>query len=314
MKHVLNKDVQGEFTYVIAPHKDPVLRIDSGDSIEVHTVDCFEGKVTSEKVKPSSVVVAPYVNPLCGPIWVEGAKPGDALRVNVLSIKPVGQYPKGVTSLQNYSGLLGSKATSLIDPWPEIVRMVDITEAGVVWDEDITFSLKPFIGTIGTAQPIVSIDSLTPGSHGGNMDLPDIAPGSTLYLPVRTEGALLCLGDVHACQGDGELCGTAIEMASITKIEVELIKDLPLDIPRLEDKNRIMSIGSSKPLEDAVAMAYNDLLHWMVGSYGFEKYDAYFVLTQAGRVRVGNVVNPLYTVGAWIEKKYLEKKRNRSLV
>ncbi|NMB24292.1 MAG: acetamidase [Firmicutes bacterium] len=309
MKHILNKETQGDYSYGIGPHKDPVLRINSGDSIEVHTLDCFEGRVTSEDVKPSSVAVLPFVNPLCGPIWVEGAEPGDALKVDVLSIKPVGPQPRGVTALQQYFGLLGPKATSLTEPYPEIVRMVDITEEGVVWDEDITFPFEPFIGTIGTAHRVATINSLTPDNHGGNMDLPDIVPGSTLYLPVRAEGGLLYLGDIHACQGDGELCGTAIEMASITDIKVELVKDWHLDWPRLEDENRIMSIGSSKPLEDAVAIAYNDLIHWMVDTYGFDKYDAYFILTQAGRVRVGNVVDPLYTVGAWIEKKYVEKKK-----
>jgi amidase len=306
MRHELTKEIQGEYSYGIGPHKEPVLRIEPGDTVAVHTVDAFEGKITSEDIKPSSIATLPFVNPLCGPIWVDDAKPGDVLAVDVLSIQPVGPQPRGTTCLQKYFGLLSPTASSLSEPFPEIVRRVDVTNEGIVWSEKIVFPYEPFIGTIGTAPRVATINSLTPDNHGGNMDLPDVTIGSTIYLPVRAEGGLLYLGDIHACQGDGELCGVAIEMASLTEIKIDLIKDWSLAWPRLEDEDRIMSIGSSKPLEDAVKIAYNDLVHWMVDSYGFDKWDAYFILTQVGRVRVANVVDPLYTAGAWIEKRYLK--------
>ncbi|NLY29966.1 MAG: acetamidase [Firmicutes bacterium] len=307
MKHELTKEIQGEYSYVIGPYRDPVLTVKSGDTVVAHTVDAFEQKITDESVKPSSIATLPYVNPLVGPIAVEGAEPGDALAVQVISIDPVGPQPRGVTCLQKYFGLLSPTASALSEPFPEIVKMVEVTTEGIVWDEDIVFPYEPFIGTIGTAPKIEAVNSLTPSNHGGNMDLPDVAPGSTIYLPVRADGGLLYLGDVHACQGDGELCGVAIEMPARVEIKVELIKNWTLDWPRLEDENRIMSIGNSKPLEDAVKIAYNDLVHWMVDCYGFDKWDAYFILTQVGRVRIANVVDPLYTAGAWIDKRYLKK-------
>jgi acetamidase/formamidase len=139
------------------------------------------------------------------------------------------------------------------------------------------------------------------------MDLPDIGPGATLYLPVKVEGALLYLGDGHATQGDGELCGVAIEFATTTTITVDVVKGWELTWPRLENDRFIMSIGSARPMEDAARIAYADLVQWMVSKYGFDKWDAYFLLTQAGRVRLGNMVDPAYTIGAGITKEYLGK-------
>jgi amidase len=305
MKYTLTEKNQQKFVYTIGPYAEPVLRIKPGDSVTVETLDAFEGKIVNEQVKPSDVAHIPFVNPLNGPIWVDGAEIGDTLAVKIESIKPRGPQPRGVTCLQRYFGALSPTASGLCEPFPELVRKVEITEAGIIWSDRITFPYEPFVGTIGTSPHTYSYDSLTPDNHGGNMDLPDIAPGSTLYLPVRVEGAMLFLGDCHACQGDGELCGVAIEFPTFTQITVNLIKKWTLDWPRLENPDMIMSIGSARPMEEAARIAYNDLLTWMVKSYGFDKWDAYFILSQVGKVRVGNMVDPKFTVGASISKKYL---------
>jgi acetamidase/formamidase len=238
---------------------------------------------------------------------VEGAEKGDALAVKIHAIKPRGPQPRGTTCLVPYFGGLTStdKTATLQDPLPEIVRKVNVTEEGIKWNDRITLPYEPFIGTIGTAPEIDSINSLTPGNHGGNMDLPDVGPGSTLYLPVQTEGAFLYLGDGHAVQGDGELCGVAIEFPTITTMTLDLVKGWTLNWPRLENEAFIMSIGSARPMEDAARIAYADLVQWMVASYGFDKWDAYLLLTQIGKVRLGNMVDPNYTIGASIAKQYL---------
>jgi acetamidase/formamidase len=137
------------------------------------------------------------------------------------------------------------------------------------------------------------------------MDLPDIGPGAILYLPVHTKGALLYLGDCHATQGDGELCGVAVEQAATVAARVELIKGWSFAWPRLETESFIMTVGSARPLEDAARIAYRELIRWMVADYGFEELDAYLFLTQAGRIRLGNMVDPKYTVGASVLKKYV---------
>ena len=138
------------------------------------------------------------------------------------------------------------------------------------------------------------------------MDLPDMGPGAIAYFPVQHEGAFLYVGDCHGTQGDGELCGVAVEIPSTTTLHVDLIKGWPIHWPRLENEQFIMSIGSARPMEDAARIAYRDLVRWLVADYGFEEHEAYFLLTQAGRVRLGNMVDPKYTLGASLLKKYLD--------
>jgi amidase len=306
-EHYLSEAMQGGYHYTIGPYADPVLRVRPGDTVIVETQDAFEGKILTEDTMPSAVLEVPFLNPQTGPIYVEGAEKGDALAVHIHAIKPRGPQPRGTTCLVPYFGGLTSTGTTatLQEPLPEIVRKVHVTEAGVEWSERITLPYEPFIGTIGTAPQIDSINSLTPDSHGGNMDLPDVGPGCTLYLPVRAEGALLYLGDGHAVQGDGDVCGVAIEFPTETTMTLDLVKGWTLSWPRLENEEFIMSIGSARPLEDAARIAYADLVQWMVDGYGFDRWEAYMLLTQIGKVRLGNMVDPNYTVGASIAKRYL---------
>ena len=160
---------------------------------------------------------------------------------------------------------------------------------------------------IARSPEIESITTLAADSHGGNMDIPDIAPGSITYLPVNSPGARLFIGDAHACQGDGELCGNGVEIASETTIHVDLIKDWQISWPRLENEELIMAIGSARPLEDATRIGYRELVRWMESEYGFERWDAYMILGQCGIVRLGNLVDPKYSVGAAIKKRYLAR-------
>jgi acetamidase/formamidase len=307
MHHTITEERQREFgfSYTIGPYNKPVLEIDPGDTVSVETMDCFEQKLTDESIKASQIAKIPFLNPQNGPILVKGAEPGDALAVHIESIVPRGEQPRGTTCLQRYFGGLSPTSRSLSDPFPEIVRKLHITEKGIVWNKKLTLPYEPFIGTIGTAHLVYSTDTLTPGNHGGNMDLPDIAPGATVYLPVRKEGAYLFLGDCHALQGDGELCGVAVEYPTTATIKVDLVKKWKLEWPLLENDKFIMATASVKPLEEAVRTGYDTLLGWMVDKYGFNKWDAYFLLSQTGKVRVGNVVDPCYTVGVSILKEYL---------
>jgi acetamidase/formamidase len=305
--HHLTEEAQGHYHYTIGPYSEPVLRIKPGDRVTVETLDAFGGKIKDEKTKPSQVLEFPNVNPLNGPIFVEGAEKGDALKIQIQSIKPRGPQPRGTTCLiPLFGGLSGTlKSPTLQEPLPEIVHKVKITEREVSWSNRIRFPYDPFIGTIGTSPELDSINSLTPESHGGNMDLPDVRPGNTIYLPVRVPGARLFLGDCHATQGDGELCGVAIEFPTETTITIDLVKDWTIHWPRIENKDFIMSVGSGRPMEEAAKIAYADLLSWMEASFGFDRYDAYFVLTQIARVRLGNMVDPNYTLAASIGKQYL---------
>ncbi len=305
--HYLTEKIQGKYHYTIGPYAEPVLRVNPGDTVVLETLDATGGKVKNEQTKPSQVMEFPFVNPMNGPIFIHGAEKGDALSVCIRSIKPRGTQPVGKTFLIPYFGGLTStpKNPGLQEPLPEIIHIVEVTEKAIVWNDRIHFPYDPFVGTIGTSPEVDSVSSTIPESHGGNMDLPDVRPGNTLYLPIKVPGALLFLGDCHAAQGDGELCGVAIEFPTETTIELNVVKNWPLQWPRIESKDFIMSIGSTRPMEDAVRIAYMDLIAWMEKDYGIDKYEAYFRLTQVGRVRIGNLVDPNFTVGASIGKQYL---------
>jgi acetamidase/formamidase len=205
--------------------------------------------------------------------------------------------------------LVATNNTALLNPpLPERVKKMEVTEQGIKFNSSITLPYEPFIGTLGVSPEIEAITSLQPDYYGGNMDLPDVAPDAVIYFPIHHADAYLYLGDCHATQGDGELCGVAVEMDSTTTIQVDLIKNWNIAWPRLENKDFIMTIGSTRPMEDAARIAYRELVNWLVADYGFDVYEAYFLLTQAGRVRVGNMVDPKYTLGASILKRYLPLK------
>ena len=307
VQHILGEAKQAKFHYVYGPYATPALEIEPGDSISVETLDAFGGAIKSERDKPSEKLKFPFLNPQSGPIFVKGAEKGDCLAVHIKAVETRGAQPAGTTCLvPEFGGLVGTSMTAMLHaPLPERVKKMRIDKEGVHWNEKIVLPYQPFIGTIGISPEIEAISSLQPDYHGGNMDLPDIGPGAILYLPVHTRGALLYLGDCHATQGDGELCGVAVEQAATVTARVDLIKGWSFAGPRLETETFIMAIGSARPLEDAARIAYRELIRWMVADYGFEELDAYLFLTQAGRVRLGNMVDPKYTVGASVLKKYI---------
>lgn len=305
--HHLTEAMQKQFHYTIGPYSEPVLMVKPGDRIIVDTRDAFEGAIKSESDSPSALLKMPFLNPQNGPIMIEGAVKGDVIAISIESMLPRGHDPHGICCMiPDFGALTGTAQTAMLnDPLPEKVRRVKIDTEHVYWSKRTTLDYKPHIGTLSLSPEIDSINSLTPDNHGGNMDLPDMGPGSITYLPVRSPGGRLFIGDAHACQGDGEVCGTAVEYASITTIKVDLIKSWEIEWPRLETESAIMSIGSARPLEDATRIAYRELIRWMANDYGFDQWDAYMLLSQCGKVRLGNFVDPKYTVGAAISKHYL---------
>lgn len=311
-EHSLTEARQGKYHYVYGPFPEPVLRVAPGDVIACETHDAFEGKIRHETDVPSQILNFPFLNPQNGPIFVEGAEKGDCLAVHIRSIRPRGPQPVGTTCLiPEFGGLVGTGTTALLNaPLPERVKKIEVTaEGGVKWSDKLTLPYEPFIGTIGTSPEIEAISSLVPDYYGGNMDLPDVAPDAIIYLPVNAPGALLYLGDCHAIQGDGELCGVALEHPSVTTVQVDLIKGWTLHWPRLETAEMLMTIGSARPMEDAARIAYRELIRWMAADYGFTEADAYLLLTMCGKVRLGNMVDPKYTLGASIAKRILDASR-----
>ncbi|MGD9914271.1 MAG: acetamidase/formamidase family protein [Rhizobiaceae bacterium] len=305
-EHLLTIADQGDFEFVYGPYSKPRLEIDPGDVVVVDTEDAFGGVITSEDDRPSAKLTFPYLNPQCGPISVRGAEKGDCLAIAIHSVENRGGF--GTTCLiPELGALVGTSVTAMLNqPLPEIVRRVKVDKDGTHWSKKLTFPYEPFIGTIGVAPELEAISSLQPDYHGGNMDLPDVRPGAIVYIPVHVPGGRLFVGDCHATQGDGEITGVAIEQPAKVTLQIDVIKGWSFGGPRLETDEFIMAIGSARPLDDATRMALRELIRWMAADYGFDELDAYMILGQVGRMRLGNMVDPKYTMGASILKKYLK--------
>src|SRR5699024_2310129 len=287
---------------------EPVMNVAPGDRIKFWTPDCFEGRIQNESDKPSEILELPFINPQCGPEMVDGAEKGDVLAIYIESILPIESDSKGICCLiPEFGGLTGTNYTATLnEPLPEVVRRIPLDRQHVYWSDRVTLPYRPHIGTISCSPEIDSINALTPDQHGGNMDMPDICPGNILYLPVKVSGGRFFIGDCHACQGDGEVCGVAVEHATTTSVQIDLIKNWEISWPRIEAENFIMAVGSARPLEDAARIAYRELVYWLEDEYGFDRWDAYMMLSQCGQVRLGNFVDPKYTVGAAIAKERID--------
>ena len=235
-RHQLSIAAQGDFHYVYGPYARPILTIDPGDVVVVETEDAFGGVITSEQDSPTAKLKFPFLNPQCGPIAVNGAEKGDCLAVHIHAVETRGAQPAGTTCIiPEFGGLVGTASTAMLNaPLPERVRKMHVDKDGVRWSDKIVLPYEPFIGTIGVSPEIEAISSLQPDYHGGNMDLPDVAPGAILYFPVHSKGGLLYVGDCHATQGDGELSGVAIEQRATVTLQIDLIKNWSFAWPRLE--------------------------------------------------------------------------------
>lgn len=295
----------GDYQYTFGPYAEPIAQVANGETVAIYTVDAFGDQLTSEDQKPSSIL-GPYLNPQTGPIFVEDAEPGDTLAVTIEVIEPVRDW--AVSCLVPYFGGLTSTnlTRTLQPPLPERVWIYKRTDSGgYAWNDRWEIPWTPFFGTIGTAPHIEAVSSLAPGAHGGNMDVPAVTIGNTIYLPVHHPGALFYTGDAHAAQGQGELCGVALEIAARGVFRFEVILGQATAWPRIESPEAIMVVGSARPMEDAGRIAYAELIDWMVADYGFEQLDAYQLLSQAGGLTVGNMVDTTYSLVASCPKRYL---------
>ena len=288
----------------------PLLSVKPGDLVEVATEDCFGGRVTSPSDRPSEVVAFSELNPVSGPIEVEGAEPGDLLAVHFVSIIPARSHAISST-FPLFGALTGTHETAMLsDALEERVWFYDIdldswtaTFSATKSDFSLALPLDPMHGTVGVAPASGEVRLVvTPSTHGGNMDTPEARAGTTLDLPVNVAGAMLSLGDGHARQGEGEVCGTGLESAMNSVIAIDLVKGAAPDWPRLESDEYLMTTGSTRPLEDAYRISQKELVLWASDLTGLDTLDAYQLVSQLGLAPAANVCDPNYTMVAKLPK------------
>lgn len=280
----------------------PVLRVEPGAELEVHTVDSSGGQLSATSTAEDVAKLDfEKVNPVTGPIYVEDAEPGDAVAVDILDFTESGW---GWTGIIPGFGLLAEEFT---DPLLNISRY---DAKRVEFQPGIHIPTRPFTGTIGLALREPGNHSVVPPrQQGGNMDIRDLTRGSRLYLPVAVPGGLLSIGDTHAAQGDGEVCGTAIETAMAVKVRLGLIKNAEFPSPRYElgaafatepyPKGFYGTMGIAPDLLQATKTAVYAMIDHLTTEYGMDPDLAYALCSVAVNLRISEVVDvPNWVVSA----------------
>ncbi len=293
----------------------PARRIKPGTRIVSWTEDCYDGAVTKLGQLPSKVQLPGHDNPQTGPFFVEGAEPGDTLAIHLEKLEPARDY--GISSsFPGFGALNGTDRTAILGAdLPETVWFYQVDRARAIartrsQDGKLSWQvpLAPFLGCLGVAPGNGEVRStIVPDDFGGNMDCPEVRAGNTVYLGVRVPGALLSFGDGHFAMGDGEIIGTAIEGAMNVELTVDLIKRRATPWPRIENADWMMSVGASRPLEDAARIAFKDMVAWVREKTGLSEMDAYQFVSQNARAPIVEMVDPQYTVLVKIEKRRLPR-------
>jgi acetamidase/formamidase len=292
----------------------PVLKIASGDTVRVETMVAgglerlkLAGVPDSEipdslkRVENSVTDRGPGAHPLTGPIYVEGAQPGDIVEVKILGFEFL--HPYGVTGFRPGGG-------TLPDDFPyarfKLIR-INAKAGTAAFGPGVTLKLAPFWGSIGVAPPVLirRLSSGPPGAHAGNLDNKELIAGSSLYLPVHVPGALISLGDGHALQGDGEVTLTALETSLRGTVQIFVRKGKPIRWPRAETPTHFITMGLHPDLNEAARMATREMIDFLVSEKGMSRDDAYILCSLAVDLRVTQLVDDTKGIHAMLPKSIL---------
>jgi amidase len=289
--------------YTLSANNKPAARVRPGETFRIETelntgdwLKTFADRPQADKIR------FPYVNAASGPVWVEGARPGDVLAVHIEDIQ--------VDEL-GYTMIMPGN-TAFPDwirqrEWGVHAHVVRIRNHTIEWSDRIRIPARPMIGVIGTAPLLEAIYTVDNGPHGGNLDIQEVCKGNTLFLPVCVEGALLHVGDAHAIQGDGEICGAGgIETRSICTLRVEIQPGSPMmKWPRIETAEHLVTIGCARPAEDAFRIAAQEMVGWLQERCGFPQEETVMLLGQILEALCTQFVDPKYSYVCKVRKDLL---------
>ena len=296
----------------------PALRVASGDRVRVETMVAgglqrlrLAGATEAEIPESMKVIErqvterGPGAHPMSGPIYVEGAEPGDTLEVRILAIEFLHNF--GVNAFSPGGGVLPDDypyAHLKLIRWPPGATTVEFAPG-------ITLPIAPFFGSIGVAPPALAgrISSRPPGWHCGNLDNKVLVAGSTLFLTVHVPGGLLSVGDGHAMQGDGEVTGTALETSLRGTIELRVQKGRRTKWPRAETPTHYIAMGLHEDLNEAARLATREMVEFLVSERGLSRDDAYMLCSLAGDLHVTQAVDATKGVHLTIAKSVFRSRQ-----
>lgn len=293
MKHFISKE---QAIYAMSADNQPACTVQSGDTIVFEAYDCFTNQITSE----NQIVEAldwNKINPATGPVFIEGAKPGDVIEVDIHTID-IGDTVTLMTGPE--LGVLGDELDTMT------IKRVPIVEGKLQFTEDIQIPMNKMIGVIGTAPAQDAISCGVPDAHGGNMDTTAITEGAKLYLPVNVEGALLALGDCHAAMGDGEVSVCGGEVPAQVTVTVRVLKNHLVPTPYVINGDTISTIASAKTLDEATVVATKNMVRVIQQSTTLTDAEAIHLLSLAGQLRISQIVDPNKTARMELPLHYLK--------
>jgi amidase len=273
------------YTYRFAPEVPPVARIAPGEEVVFETYDASTGRIRVPEDLAAYLTIRNLreVNPAAGPIWVEGARPGDELVVTIEAIRLTEQ---GYIRAMNDDALV----TGIAGP---VAAIVPVAPDGTLsLPGGLRLPARPMVGVIGTAPAEGELSTAFPGPTGGNLDVNLIRPGARVHLPVHVPGALLALGDVHASMGDGEVSGTGIEINAEVTTRVDLLPGAAHARPWIEADGLIAATASAPSLPEAVALATDGLIALLIERHGVTRTEAFMLITARGDIRIGQACDP----------------------
>lgn len=275
---------------------EPAMVVPSGTTVRVRTKDCFGNQIQKPEDELDGIDWD-HTNPATGPIFVEGAVPGGALKVSVGAIE---FDNKSVSCTGENEGVCGDR----FNAWSTQVCEIDGDE--LVWDERLRIPLRPMIGVIGVAPEGDPINCGTPGSHGGNMDNTAITAGATLYFPVFADGALFGCGDMHAVMGDGEISVSGAEAAGWATVTLTAMPELKLVDPLIENATHFGVIASAETLDAAADRAVHEMLDLICDRTAEDPDKVVMLLSLVGDVQVCQMVDPEKTIRFMVPKYVLD--------
>ena len=282
-------DMLSSERYITAFSKSaaPVLRVSDGATVRIATKDCYMDNLRAEN-DPRGAAKGPAIgcNPASGPVFIEGARPGDTLKCEILAID-VGDYAS--MRISSHGGLMADRVTA------PIVRCIPLRD-GHAELSGVRMPLDPMIGVIGVAPEGEDVDTESPGAHGGNMDTRHIRAGSTLYLPVAAEGALFALGDVHARMGDGEICICGLECPAEVTVRLSVVHGKREKWPMLKDeRGRWYAIASAADLDEAAKLSADAMMDFIEKRAAIDHNELILLMSLVCHLEISQVVDPLLT-------------------
>ena len=280
--------------YFMSAANKPALYADPGSQIVFETEDAFNGQIKSSKVDLAGLDRT-KVTPSTGPVYVNGAMPGDVLSVKIDKID-VASY--GVMVCGKGMGAVGHMLEG------STIKIIPIEGDEAVFSDTMRLPLNKMIGVIGVAPKDEEIPCVIPDYHGGNMDCKEVKEGATVLLPVNVPGALLAMGDLHAAMGDGEIV-SGIEICGEATVTVDIIKGKELPLPMILNETHIMTIASHEDLDIAAKMATANMVDYLSKNEGFTPHDAVMLISLMADVRICQVVNPKKTARVEFPRKLM---------